>query len=86
MMEGQLLGEILQKLVNVEKQISKIEDQLESHYVTRKEFDPVKNIVYATAALILIGFFGVLTALVYGRSTQTPLYNPQVVQSPGNLK
>lgn len=80
-------GRVLQKLENIEKSIQEIKHSLAHDYITRKEFEPTRNIVYAMTALILIGFFGVLTALVYGRGSQTPLYNPQVVQSaPGNVK
>ncbi len=37
-----------------------------SEYVTQKEFEPVKKLVYAASGLILTAFLGAIFSLVFG--------------------
>ena len=44
--------------------IEDINIKLDSHYVTRAEFDPVRNIVYGMVGVILLAVIGALITLV----------------------
>lgn len=52
------------KLERVLEDISKLFDALETRYITKEEFAPVKNLVYGLVALILATVFGALLLLV----------------------
>ena len=49
--------------------VSELKLQMKTDYVERKEFEPVRNIVYGAVALILTAVIGALIALVV---THTP--------------
>ncbi len=44
--------------------LKKMEKKIEDHYVSRKEFVPVKTIVYGMVGLILTGVFTAMLAQV----------------------
>ena len=44
--------------------VEDINIKLDSHYVTRAEFDPVRNIVYGMVGVILLAVIGALITLV----------------------
>ena len=44
--------------------IKSMMEKMDSKYLTRREFDPVKSIVYGLVAIILIAVAGALVALV----------------------
>jgi len=48
----------------IKAEIIKINDKLESHYVTVEEFDPIRKVVYGLVGLILTGVVGALITLV----------------------
>lgn len=48
----------------VRKDISDIKVKLESHYITKSEFAPVKAVVFGLVGIILIGVMGAIIALV----------------------
>jgi hypothetical protein len=58
------VARILEKVENIEKKVEKIELCIEKNYITRQEFAPVKNIVYAMVGLVLAGVLTALIALV----------------------
>jgi ABC-type phosphate transport system permease subunit len=45
-------------------EIKTLIEKMDSRYITRREFDPVKSIVYGLVAIILIAVVGSLVALV----------------------
>lgn len=45
-------------------QLSSIDTKVGSHYVTKEEFAPIKNLVYGLVALMLIAVVGALLSLV----------------------
>lgn len=60
----QSYGEINTKLERVIEDIGKLFDALDTKYVTKDEFAPVKSLVYGLVALILTTVFGALLLLV----------------------
>jgi hypothetical protein len=40
-------------------------DQLECNYITRKEFDPVRNLVYGAVGLVLTAALAALIKLIF---------------------
>lgn len=52
------------QLENLIKIVDKIDVRLESDYITRQEFDPIKKVVYGVVSLILVAVVGALVALV----------------------
>ena len=48
----------------IKQDVTEIKTKLESHYVTKEEFDPIKKIVYGVVSLILVSVVGALLALV----------------------
>ena len=58
------VARILEKVENIEKKVDKIEMGIERNYITRQEFAPVKNIVYAMVGLVLAGVLTAIIALV----------------------
>jgi hypothetical protein len=51
----------------IKKDVSEIKEKMESHYVTKDEFEPVKKVVYGLVALILVAVVGAAIALVIVR-------------------
>jgi hypothetical protein len=77
-MESERQGRILEKLENLErghqelkKQIemakTELKTQMENHYVTQDEFQPISRLMQAIVALILAAFFAALSTLVYSK-------------------
>jgi len=48
----------------IQKDVKEIKEKLESRYVTKEEFDPIKRIVYGMVGVILLAVVGALVALV----------------------
>jgi hypothetical protein len=48
----------------IRRDLDEIKIKLDGSYVTKEEFQPVKNIVYGLVALILVAVVGALVALV----------------------
>lgn len=61
---GTSVAVILTKVQYIESEVGKINDKLEKEYVTKDQFEPVKNIVYGLVSLILVAVVGALVALV----------------------
>lgn len=59
-----LLARIDERVETLMKQVEKIQDDLDSKFVTKTEFDPVKKLAYGavTAALMAVG--GAILGLV----------------------
>lgn len=53
-----------QALSNIDKKIDKIDTRLESQFVTKEEFSPVRNLVYGLVTVILLAVVTALVALV----------------------
>lgn len=69
--EGRLLARLLEKMEHVEQDVRDIKGALERRYVTREEFDPIKNIVYGGVAVVLIAVVGALM-IVIGIARRVP--------------
>lgn len=52
------------KLDWIQKDITEIKEKLERDYVTRQEFNPVKNVVYGMVSTMLLAVLGAIVALV----------------------
>jgi hypothetical protein len=61
---GTSVAVILTKVQYIESEVGKINVKLEREYVTKDQFEPVKNIVYGLVSLILVAVVGALVALV----------------------
>ena len=46
------------------KQVEEINEKLDKVFVTKSEFDPIKNVVYGMIGLILVAVAGALIRLV----------------------
>lgn len=57
-------GGMVASLKYIQRDIAEINKKLDDKYVTKDQFDPVKNIVYGLVAIILIAVAGALVALV----------------------
>lgn len=52
---------LCEKVDSIKSDVSEIKTKLESNYVTKEQFEPIKKIVYGFAALV---FIAVITALL----------------------
>jgi len=48
----------------IRRDLDDIKAKLNSGYVSRDEFEPIKKIVYGLVSLILVGVVGALTSLI----------------------
>jgi len=48
----------------IRRDIKEIKDQITANYVTKNEFQPVRNLVYGMVGLILVAVVGALITLV----------------------
>ena len=48
----------------IQRDIASINEKLDNKYVTKTEFEPVRNLVYGLVAIILVAVVGALIALV----------------------
>jgi len=55
---------MVESIGTIKRDVSEIKEKLESHYVTKEEFDPIKKVVYGMVSLILVAVIGALLALV----------------------
>lgn len=55
---------IKQALLDIKAQVTKMDTKLDSNFVTKEEFGPVKNIVYGMVAVILLAVIAALVALI----------------------
>lgn len=53
-------------LTYIKEKLNAVDNKVSSHYVSKEEFEPVKNIVYGLVTLILVAVVGALIALVVG--------------------
>lgn len=59
-----LLARIDERTKRLEDDFIDFKDKLESNFVTKEEFNPVRSIVYSFCGLILMGVIGAIIALV----------------------
>jgi hypothetical protein len=59
---------LIQKVDNIACDVADIKSSLKGMYVTRAEFEPIRNLVYGAVGLILIAFLTALIALVITRA------------------
>ena len=57
-------GQLLSDVASIKDKVISIEKKLESNYVTKDEFTPIKNLVYGLVGLILTGVVMALLGLV----------------------
>lgn len=61
-----LIG-IAKDISYISSDVKEIKEKMESNYVTKDQFEPVKNIVYGMVSLILLAVVGALVALVVNK-------------------
>ena len=54
----------LEQLVRVREDLKELHNKIDNNYVTRIEFEPVRNIVYGLVSLLLTGVIGGLLMMV----------------------
>ena len=54
----------LEQLVRVREDLKELNNKIDNNYVTRIEFEPVRNIVYGLVSLLLTGVIGGLLMMV----------------------
>ena len=58
------IGEIKIHMDYVKKKVDDIDDKLDTDYVTYKEFQPIKTLVFGFTGLILVAVVGGIMALI----------------------
>lgn len=59
-----LLARIDERTANLTIDVQKISKSLETNYITKDQFDPVKKIVYGVISVLLIAFVTALIRIV----------------------
>lgn len=67
------LAVIANDLGYIKEKLNEVDSKVSTHYVTKTEFEPIKNIVYGLVSLILIAVVGALVALVVQAKPSTSL-------------
>ncbi len=62
--DGALLARIDERTAQLQRDMESIKALIESRYVTKNEFTPVKTVVYGLVAAVMTGVFGALLTLV----------------------
>lgn len=52
------------KIQNIEKTVTEMNEKLDAHYVTKDQFEPVRNLVYGMVGLLLTGIILAIIRLV----------------------
>lgn len=60
------LAVIATDLSYIKEKLNAIDEKVSKNYITKTEFEPIKNIVYGMVSLILVAVVGALAALVVG--------------------
>ena len=63
------LAVLQQKVDSIACDTAEIKNNLDRSYITRAEFEPIKNLVYGAVALILLSFLTAVIALVVIRGS-----------------
>lgn len=71
-----VLARIDERTKTTEEKITHIEEKLDSNYVTKDEFRPVKQLVYGFVGVVLLAVVGALVALVIIKPQQKTVYIP----------
>lgn len=58
------LAVIKNDLGYIKEKLNALDEKVSLHYITKEEFNPVKNIVYGVVFLILVAVVGALIALI----------------------
>lgn len=62
--DGVNLAVIGNDIKHIRTEVSEINRKLESNYVTKEAFEPVKRLVFGVVALVMASFIGGVIALV----------------------
>jgi hypothetical protein len=57
-------SDLVTHITYIRERLDKIERKLDSTYITKQEFEPIKRIVYGMVFLVLTGVVGALVKLV----------------------
>lgn len=52
------------KIQNIEKTVTEMNEKLDAHYVTKDQFEPVRNLVYGLVGIILTAVIVAVIKLV----------------------
>lgn len=58
------VGYLNKRFDSFEKKLDSVDEKLNSHYVSKEEFEPIKKVVYGLVGLILIAVAGAVVSLV----------------------
>ena len=58
------LAVITNDLSYIKEKLNAVDEKVSKNYITKTEFEPIKQIVYGVVSLILIAVVGALVALV----------------------
>lgn len=58
------LAVIQNDLTYIKDKLNAVDTKVSSHYVSKEEFGPIKNLVYGLVGLILVAVVGALLSLV----------------------
>ena len=53
------------RITDLTTQINGLDTKMDSHFVTKTEFDPVKRVVYGLVTFLLLAFAAAIVALVF---------------------
>ena len=62
--ERDLIIQLVTKVDHMEESLKEIKDNLDKHYVTSQEFEPVKKIVYGIVGFVGIAVIAAIVKLV----------------------
>ena len=58
------MGQLVEKVSNIDIKTDRIEQKLEMHYVTQDQFEPVKRIVYGLVGVVLLTVAAAIMAII----------------------
>lgn len=58
------LAVITNDLSYIKEKLNAVDEKVSKNYVSKEEFEPIKNVVYGLVSLILVAVVGALVALV----------------------
>lgn len=55
---------IARDITYMKEKLDEVDGKLNSHYVTKEEFEPIKKVVYGLVSIILVAVVGAVVSLV----------------------
>lgn len=61
---GVLLARIDERVVQLQADVKRLQETMESRFITREEFQPIRLVVYGLVGIVLLSFIGALATLI----------------------